>query len=135
MYKLIMTLLAAAAALMIAGYVVLHPDISANQKEGSRLIGASYMTMNNEFYEILNEQISHRVEAEGTPSGSIYAGGLQRKWALKSCHSEFRHASGAAFHFSQSNKGSVSSWHADPLFYISRILWFFIFLVPEILAG
>ncbi len=65
MYKLIMTLLAAAAALMIAGYVVLHPDISANQKEGSRLIGASYMTMNNEFYEILNEQISHRVEAEG----------------------------------------------------------------------
>ena len=65
MYKLIMTLLAAAAALMIAGYVVLHPDISANQKERSRLIGASYMTMNNEFYEILNEQISHRVEAEG----------------------------------------------------------------------
>ena len=65
MYRLIMALLAAAAALMIAGYVVLHPDISANQKEGSRLIGASYMTMNNEFYEILNEQISHRVEAEG----------------------------------------------------------------------
>ena len=65
MYKLIMTLLAAAAALMIAGYVVLHPDISANQKKRSRLIGASYMTMNNEFYEILNEQISHRVEAEG----------------------------------------------------------------------
>ena len=65
MYKLIMTLLAAAAALMIAGYVVLHPDITANQKERSRLIGASYMTMNNEFYEILNEQISHRVEAEG----------------------------------------------------------------------
>ena len=65
MYKLIMTLLAAAAALMIAGYSVLRPDISANQKEGSRLIGASYMTMNNEFYEILNEQISHRVEAEG----------------------------------------------------------------------
>ena len=65
MYKLIMALLAAAAALMIAGYVVLRPDISANQKEGSRLIGASYMTMNNEFYEILNEQISHRVEAEG----------------------------------------------------------------------
>ena len=65
MYRLIMALLAAAAALMIAGYVVLRPDISANQKERSRLIGASYMTMNNEFYEILNEQISHRVEAEG----------------------------------------------------------------------
>ena len=65
MYKLIMALLALSAALLIAGYVVLHPDISANQKERSRLIGASYMTMNNEFYEILNEQISHRVEAEG----------------------------------------------------------------------
>ena len=65
MYRLIMALLAVSAALLIAGYSVLRPDISANQKEGSRLIGASYMTMNNEFYEILNEQISHRVEAEG----------------------------------------------------------------------
>ena len=65
MYKLIMALLALSAALLIAGYSVLRPDISANQKEGSRLIGASYMTMNNEFYEILNEQISHRGEAEG----------------------------------------------------------------------
>lgn len=65
MYKLIMALLALSAAPLIAGYSVLRPDISANQKEGSRLIGASYMTMNNEFYEILNEQISHRVEAEG----------------------------------------------------------------------
>ena len=65
MYKLIMALLALSAALLIAGYSVLRPDISANQKEGSRLIGARYMTMNNEFYEILNEQISHRVQAEG----------------------------------------------------------------------
>ena len=65
LYKLIMILLAAAGALVIAGYLILHPDYSANQKERSRLIGASYMTMNNEFYEILNEQISHRVEAEG----------------------------------------------------------------------
>ena len=54
MYRLIMALLALSAALLIAGYSVLRPDISANQKEGSRLIGA-----------ILNEQISHRVEAEG----------------------------------------------------------------------
>ena len=65
MYRLIMALLAATAALLIAGYIVIRPDVSVNQKEGSRLIGASYMTMNNEFYEILNEQISHRVEAEG----------------------------------------------------------------------
>jgi ribose transport system substrate-binding protein len=65
MYRLIMGLLTATAAMMIAVYIALRPDVSANQKEGSRLIGASYMTMNNEFYEILNEQISHRVEAEG----------------------------------------------------------------------
>ena len=65
MYKLIMTLLAGTGALILAGYLVLQPDASTNQKEKSHLIGASYMTMNNEFYEILNEQISHRVEAEG----------------------------------------------------------------------
>lgn len=29
------------------------------------LIGASYMTMNNDFYRIINEEISQRVEAEG----------------------------------------------------------------------
>ena len=40
-------------------------DYSLNQKEGSRLIGASYMTMNNEFYKILSEEISARAEAEG----------------------------------------------------------------------
>ena len=40
-------------------------DYSVNQKENSNLIGASYMTMNNEFYEIMSEEISARVEAEG----------------------------------------------------------------------
>lgn len=39
-------------------------DYSLNQKENSYLIGASYMTMNNEFYEILSEEISNRVELE-----------------------------------------------------------------------
>ena len=39
-------------------------------------------------------------ETHPTPSGSIYAGGLQRRWALKSCLSEFRHASGTALPFS-----------------------------------
>lgn len=65
MYKTIMTLLIGASVLILAGYLLFRPDISTNQKERSYLIGASYMTMNNEFYEILNEQISHRVEAEG----------------------------------------------------------------------
>lgn len=40
-------------------------DFSYNQKENSYLIGASYMTMNNEFYKIIGEEITHRVEAEG----------------------------------------------------------------------
>lgn len=40
-------------------------DYSASQKENSHLIGASYMTMNNEFYKILSEEIAARVEAEG----------------------------------------------------------------------
>lgn len=40
-------------------------DFSFNQKENSHLIGASYMTMNNEFYKIIDEEITHRVEAEG----------------------------------------------------------------------
>lgn len=40
-------------------------DYSANQKRNSYLIGASYMTMNNEFYEIMSEEIKARVEVEG----------------------------------------------------------------------
>ncbi len=41
-----------------------HRDYSMNQKEHSYLIGASYMTMNNEFYKILNEEINNRAELE-----------------------------------------------------------------------
>lgn len=40
-------------------------DFSAEQKQESRLIGASYMTMNNEFYKIINEEVSYRAQAEG----------------------------------------------------------------------
>lgn len=40
-------------------------DYSLGQKENSHLIGVSYMTMNNEFYKILNEEISNQVELEG----------------------------------------------------------------------
>lgn len=40
-------------------------DLSVNQKENSHLIGVSYMTMNNEFYEIMSEEINARVEVEG----------------------------------------------------------------------
>lgn len=40
-------------------------DYSVNQKENSYRIGVSYMTMNNEFYKILNEEIVNRAEMEG----------------------------------------------------------------------
>lgn len=49
--------------LILAG--ITGEDYSVNQKENARLIGASYMTMNNEFYKIISEEISARVEAEG----------------------------------------------------------------------
>lgn len=39
-------------------------DYSRNQRRNGYLIGASYMTMNNEFYKILNEEISSRAELE-----------------------------------------------------------------------
>ena len=51
--------------ILAGGYMILRPDGSENQKEHSILIGASYMTMNNELFAIINEQISHRAEAEG----------------------------------------------------------------------
>lgn len=40
-------------------------DFSLEQKEDARLIGASYMTMNNEFYTIISEEVAYWVEAEG----------------------------------------------------------------------
>ncbi|MFG6393481.1 MAG: hypothetical protein K1W24_04740 [Lachnospiraceae bacterium] len=36
-----------------------------NQVKKPHLIGASYMTMNNEFYKIVSEEISAKIEAEG----------------------------------------------------------------------
>ena len=36
-----------------------------NQKKNSWMIGQSYMTMNNEFYTIMSEEINARIEAEG----------------------------------------------------------------------
>ena len=40
-------------------------DRSADQRESSRRIGACYMTMNNPFYEIVNEEIRALVEENG----------------------------------------------------------------------
>lgn len=53
------------AVALLVGFWIARPDLSLLQKERSYRIGASYMTMNNEFYHIIHEQISYRVEAEG----------------------------------------------------------------------
>lgn len=49
--------------LIVMGYT--KEDHSVNQKENSYLIGTSYMTMNNEFYKIMSEEINAKIEAEG----------------------------------------------------------------------
>ena len=51
------------AVLLWAG--LSRKDYSANQKENCYRIGVSYMTMNNEFYKILNEEILNRAVMEG----------------------------------------------------------------------
>lgn len=52
------------AALLLSG-ILLKKDYSLNQKENAWFIGESYMTMNNEFYKIISEEISAKVELEG----------------------------------------------------------------------
>lgn len=50
------------AALLFLCYI--KEDRSKEQKENAALIGMSYMTMNNEFYSIVSEVITSRIEAE-----------------------------------------------------------------------
>lgn len=53
----------------IVGYIFLGNwfklDYSVNQKRNSFLVGMSYMTMNNEFYKIISEEIHAKIEVEG----------------------------------------------------------------------
>lgn len=65
--KIIMVFLLVNATVMAAGvsFFFGSRDFSLNQKKDSLLIGASYMTMNNEFYKIISEEITYKVEAEG----------------------------------------------------------------------
>lgn len=60
---LILANLALIGMFILAGFS--KYDFSVNQKENSHLIGVSYMTMNNEFYKIMSEEINARVEVEG----------------------------------------------------------------------
>lgn len=63
-YILIVVLLYLSIVVLGAVTFLGKKDYSLKQKENSYLIGASYMTMNNEFYEILSEEISNRIEIE-----------------------------------------------------------------------
>ena len=40
-------------------------DISARQAEGQRVFGATYMTMNNPYYQVLDAQLRSEIEANG----------------------------------------------------------------------
>ena len=68
-FKRMFWLLLILADIVLVGILFLgfftHKDYSANQRENARLIGVSYMTMNNEFYKIMSEEISARIAAEG----------------------------------------------------------------------
>ncbi|MBD5502095.1 MAG: sugar ABC transporter substrate-binding protein [Lachnospiraceae bacterium] len=63
--KIVFLLVNAIAIVAGALFLFGNWDFSVNQKKNSLLIGASYMTMNNEFYKIISEEITYRVEAEG----------------------------------------------------------------------
>lgn len=65
LFQLCHIILGLLLAVLVFCCLFFRPDVSENQKENSVLIGASYMTMNNELFAIINEQIAHRVEAEG----------------------------------------------------------------------
>ena len=46
-------------------YIAFRPDLSDRNMEKARTIGVSYMTMNNEFYKIINQQIQYKVQTRG----------------------------------------------------------------------
>ncbi len=55
-----------ALALVVMGFIRLAgQDLSARQTEGRRKLGAVYMTLNNPFYEVVDEEIRTAVENRG----------------------------------------------------------------------
>lgn len=53
--------------LFVAIYLLLFPpfDISAGKTEHQRIFGATYMTMNNPYYEVMDAQLRAGIEARG----------------------------------------------------------------------
>ena len=62
-WGLMVVLAAALAILGLAG--LMQQDFSARQNEGRRKLGAVYMTLNNPFYEVVDEEIRTAVENHG----------------------------------------------------------------------
>lgn len=63
LFGIILILMAWGVTIFFCGSISSYTMSRIGQKH--HLIGASYMTMNNEFYKIINEEINQRVEAEG----------------------------------------------------------------------
>ena len=55
------------SALMILIYILFFcpDDISANQTEGRIVFGATYMTMNNPYYQVIDIQLRSEIEERG----------------------------------------------------------------------
>ena len=56
------------AVLLVSAYLSFDfggADYSANQVESRRVFGATYMTMNNPFYEIIDDEIRSVIEGHG----------------------------------------------------------------------
>jgi len=65
-YGGVAVLLAAVVLLLgLGSWVLIHKDYSVRQNEHRHRFGAVYMTLNNPFYEIINEEIRTAVENNG----------------------------------------------------------------------
>lgn len=59
-------LLILALTAVVLYVLLLYPgDISAQQTENRKIFGATYMTMNNPYYHVLDSQLRAEIEARG----------------------------------------------------------------------
>jgi len=65
MQRLLFLIINIAALSGLVWFLFTDSDLSADQSQSARLIGACYMTMNNPYYEIVNEEIRAVVEEHG----------------------------------------------------------------------
>lgn len=65
LFYLLLFFVNGAVVVCMAAFLLRGQDWSVGQREQARLIGACYMTMNNPFYEIVNEEIRAVVEENG----------------------------------------------------------------------